>query len=123
MNDILNILDMAAYNDPETIPQSIRRNDKKLLKLYFRHSVVLYKLHALGVDKDTLQKLKNAFIEDFQYCEMLFNSALKTCREQNRLNPALMNCRHNSDNCEYCKAVSAIIGAPTAENEPDIEVT
>ena len=122
MNKITKLLDRAAYNAPDNILQDFRRNDKVLYRLYFRFMVCLYRLYSASADKDELSKFKADFLNDFEYCEMLFKSALKTCREQNRLNSALIDCRKNADSCSCCKAVSEIIGTPTAADEPDIKV-
>ncbi len=122
MNRITELLDKAAYNSPDAVPQEFQRNDKALWRLYFRFMTCLYRLHAAGVDKGELSKFKVDFLKDLECCEILFNSALKSCREQNRLNAALIDCRKNADTCPECRAVSEIIGAPTAVNEPDIEV-
>lgn len=119
---ITELLDKAAYNAPDSVPQEFQRNDKALWRLYFRFMACLYRLHSEGADKSELSKFKEDFSKDFEYCEILFNSALKSCREQNRLNAALIDCRKNADVCPKCRAVSEIIGAPTAVNEPDIEV-
>lgn len=122
MNKITELLDRSAYNAPDNIPQDFRRNDKVLYRLYFRFMVCLYRLHAAGAAKDELSKFKADFLNDFEYCEMLFKSALKSCREQNRLNAALMECEKNAGNCPKCRTVSGILGKPTAADEPDIEV-
>lgn len=122
MNKITELLDRTAYNSPDTVPQEIGRNDKVLYRLYFRFMACLYRLHSEGADKSELSKFKEDFSKDFEYCEMLFKSALKSCREQNRLNFALIECRKNADNCPKCKAVSGILGAPAAVDEPDIDV-
>lgn len=122
MNNIMMFLDKSAYNSPDNIPQEFQRNDKVFYRLYFRFMVCLYRLYSAGVNKDILVKFKEDFANDFENCEVLFKSALKSCREQNRLNFALMECRKNADDCPKCKAVSEILGKPTAENEPDIEV-
>lgn len=122
MNRITELLDRAAYNSPDTVPQEFQRNDKVLYRLYFRFMVCLYRLHSAGADKDELSKSKSDFLKDFEYCEMLFKSALKSCREQNRLNFALIECRKNADNCLKCRAVSGILGAPASVDEPDIDV-
>ena len=122
MSKITELLDKAAYNSPDTVPQDLQRNDKTLYRLYFRFMACLYRLHAAGADKDELSKFKADFSNDFKYCEMLLKSALKSCREQNRLNAAIIDCRKNAGNCSCCKAVSEIIGTPTAAEEPDVEV-
>lgn len=122
MNKITELLDKSAYNSPDTVPQGFQRNDKTLYRLYFRFMVCLYKLHSAGTDKDELSKFKADFSNDFEYCEMLFKSALKSCREQSRLNATIIDCRKNAGNCSRCKAVSEVIGTPTAAEETDIEV-
>lgn len=122
MNNITTLLDKAAYNAPDSIPQEISRNDKVLYRLYFCFMICLYKLHSAGTDKDELSKFKSDFITDFEYCEMLFKSALKSCREQNWLNAALLKCGKNADSCSKCKAVSSVLGSKTAADEPNLEV-
>ncbi len=122
MNNITAFLDKAAYNSPNAVPQDIQRNDKVLYRLYYRYMCLIYRSFKANGDTGELKKLKANFIKDFELCEALFKSALKSCREQNRLNAALIECRKNSDNCPCCKVVSEIIGAPTAANEPNIEV-
>ncbi len=122
MNDITAFLDKAAYNSPNAVPQDIQRNDKVLYRLYYRYMCLIYRSFKANGDTGELKKLKADFLKDFELCEVFFKSALKSCREQNRFNAALIECKKNSDNCLCCKAVSEIIGAPTAVNEPDIEV-
>ncbi len=122
MNNITTLLDKAAYNAPDSIPQEISHNDKVLYRLYFRFMVCLYRLHQAGADKEKLSKFKSDFLTDFEYCEMLFKSSLKSCREQNRLNAALIECGKNADSCQKCKDVSSVLGASTAADEPDLEV-
>lgn len=118
MNDILKLIDAAAYNG--SIPQEITRNDKVLYRLYFRYMSILYKGFSVGMDKDLLCSSKEDFLKDLKLCELYMKGAFKTIREQNKLNAALLNCGKNSDNCIFCKAVSGIIGAVPDADEPDI---
>lgn len=121
MNELQNTLDAAAYNKPGEIPPIIsggNGSEKAFARLYFRFMCLVYRLYKTGLSEDELRKIKREFRTDYNACEVLFNAALKSVREQNRLDFALHECNKNSDNCAYCKAASRILGNVTISLEP-----
>lgn len=120
MNELYKNLDAAAYNKPSEIPREISEgndSEKVLARLYFRFMCVVYKLYKAGISEEELKKIKQEFQIDFDSCEVLFKAALKSVREQNKLNFALYECSKNSKNCTYCKAASRVLGSVTTSNE------
>lgn len=120
MNELYKDLDAAAYNKPGEIPRFIsggNGSEKVLARLYFRFMCVVYRLYKTGISEAKLKEIKREFLTDFASCEVLFKSALKSVREQNKLNFALYECNKNSDNCVYCKAVSMVLGNVTTSIE------
>lgn len=120
MNELYKKLDAAAYNNPDEIPREIscgNCSEKSFARLYFRFMCLVYKLYKSGISETELKKIKQEFLSDFKSCESLFKAALKSVREQNKLNFALYECNNNSDNCSYCKAVSRILGNVTTSVE------
>lgn len=120
MNELYKNLDAAAYNRPSEIPREIsgsNSSEKALARLYFRFMCVLYRLYKTGISEEELKKIKQEFLIDFDCCEVLFKAALKSVREQNKLDFALYECNKNSESCAYCKAVSRVLGSVTASDE------
>lgn len=120
MNELYKNLDAAAYNKPSEIPREIsggNSSEKVLARLYFRFMCTVYRLYKTGMSEDELKKIKQEFQTDLGSCEVLFKAALKSVREQNKLNFALYECNKNSENCACCKAVSRVLGSATTSDE------
>lgn len=99
MNDIYKQLDIAAFNFPDKIPEAISRgNDSEhaMARIYFRFISVLYRLHKMGISEAELKTIKQGFLRDYNACCVLFQAALKSVREQNKLDFALYECYENS---------------------------
>lgn len=113
------LIDGAAYKSPFEIPREIAgsSSEKSLARLYFRFMCVLYELYKNGAAEEKMKTLKREFETDLGTCFLLSIAAMKSVREQNKLNFALYECNKNSEKCVFCKAVSSILGKNTAPEE------
>lgn len=125
MNDLCKQLDVAAFNSQDKIPEAISRgNDSEhaMARIYFRFIGILYRLHKMGISEAELKTIKQGFLRDYNACCVLFQAALKSVREQNKLDFALYECYENSDNCEYCRKASGILGRTTKPDEKSVVI-
>lgn len=119
--DMLDFLDRAAYNRPDTVPRDVTRNDKAPYRMYFRFMSALYALLKSGaMSAEALKAMKRDFVSDLMIYKTIFDANAKGEREFRRLNNALADCRRNGDNCPLCKAVGNVRGAVTKADEPDV---
>lgn len=120
-SDMLRYLDQHAYNWPEVIPSEIMRADKAPYRVYYRFMCMVYLMHRNGVlDTDSLKNIKSEFTKDFMLYNLYCEGAVKSAREFQKLDAALIDCRKNGNTCEFCRNVSAIHGAESTANEPDL---
>lgn len=100
--ELLEQIDRAAYLNKPPLSY-INRNDKTVYRMYYSFMRMLYSLYqANALDKEQLAKEKVKFLKDMEILEVLFESALKTIREQQGTQPR---------------------GSITSEGVDDVEIT
>lgn len=85
--ELLRKIDSMAYQN-RPLPSYFNRNDKTVYRMYHSFMRMLYMLHRTGaLDREQLRKEKAKYLKETEVLFVLCESAFKTIRERQGLQP------------------------------------